>query len=182
MAPSYPVLAKATKKGRVSFEANASGTRGKPHQGGLGGDREKPGKGATGVALHNHKFEEFKNLSKEQQQELSKWNKANGGGRKDSKKKGNCSLPDGSPCTNANNNKKFKSMISKMEACKTKLFEAMADVQTSSVASICAASPCATGVGAVVGSVAAVAHEVMIERTNVAMLKLTRILKLKDKA
>jgi hypothetical protein len=71
LAPSCPVLAKATKKGGVSFEANVSGTGGKPHQGGLGGDRKKPGKGATGVTLHYHKFKEFKNLSKEQQQELS---------------------------------------------------------------------------------------------------------------
>ncbi len=73
-------------------------------------------------------------------------------------------------------------MISEMEAHQTNLFEAMADVQTTSVAAIHAASPCTTGVGAVVGSSAAVAHEVMIERANVAMLKLTEILKLKDKA
>jgi hypothetical protein len=39
-----------------------------------------------------------------------------------------------------------------------------------------------TGVGAVVGSAAAVAHKVMIEHANVAMLKFTGILKLKDKA
>ncbi len=38
LAPSCPVIAKAAKKGRVSFEANVSGTGGKPHQGGLGGD------------------------------------------------------------------------------------------------------------------------------------------------
>ncbi len=105
----------------------------------------------------------------------------NGGGKKDGKKKGKRSLPAGSPCNNANNNKKFKSMISKMEACQTKLFEAMANVQTTSVAAIHAASPRTTGVGAVVGSAAAVAYEVMIERENVAMLKLTGILKSKDK-
>ncbi len=64
----------------------------------------------------------------------------------------------------------------------------MADVQTKSVAAIQAtaaghtASPRATGVGVVVGLVAAVAHEVMIEHPNVAMLKLTGILKSKDKA
>jgi hypothetical protein len=182
LAYSCPVLSKAAKKGRVSFEANVSGTGGKPHQGDLGDDRKKPGKGATGVALHYHKFKELKNLFKEQQQELSKWNKANGGGKKDRKKKGKQSLPAGSPRNNANNNKKFKSMISKMEAYQTVLFEAMADVQTTSVAAIHAASPHATGVGAVVGSEAAVAHEVMIKRANVAMLKLTGVLKLKDKA
>ncbi len=182
LAPSCPVLAKAAKKGRVSFEANVSSTGGKPHQGGLGGDHKKPGKGAAGVALRYHKFKEFKNLSKEQQQELSKWNTANGGGKKDGKKKGKRSLPAGSPRNNANNNRKFKSMISEMEACQTKLFEAMADVQTTSIAAIHTASPRTTGVGAVIGLVAAVAHEVMIECANVAMLKLTRILKLKDKA
>jgi len=72
LAPSCPVLAKAAKKGRVSFDVNVIGASGsKPHQGGLGGDCEKPGKGATGVALRYHKFEEFKNLSKEQQEELT---------------------------------------------------------------------------------------------------------------
>ncbi len=72
LAPSCPVVAKAAKKGRVSFVANVSGTGGKPCQGGLGGDREKPGKGVTGVALCYHKFEEYWNLSKEQQDELAK--------------------------------------------------------------------------------------------------------------
>jgi hypothetical protein len=67
LAPSCPVVAKAAKEGRVSYEANVSGTGGKPQQGGLGGDHEKPGKGATGVALCSHKFEEYRNLSKEKQ-------------------------------------------------------------------------------------------------------------------
>jgi hypothetical protein len=64
----------------------------------------------------------------------------------------------------------------------------MADVQTTSItairaSAICpAASPCAAGVGAVVGSAAGVASEVMFDRANVAMLKLTGILKSKNKA
>jgi hypothetical protein len=116
LAPSCPVVVKAAKKGRVSFEANDSGTGGKPHQGGLGGDREKPGKGATGVALCYHKFKEHRNLSKEQQEELTKWNKANSGGKNHGKKKGKRSLPAGSPCNKSDNAKKFKSMISAMEA------------------------------------------------------------------
>jgi hypothetical protein len=64
----------------------------------------------------------------------------------------------------------------------------MADVQTTSVAAIRAstmspaASPRAAGHGAVVGSMAGVAPEVMIEHANVAMLKLTGILKSKNKA
>jgi hypothetical protein len=188
LAPSCPVFAKAAKKGRVSFEANVSGTGGKPHQGGLGGDREKPGKEAIGVALHYHKFKEYRNLSKEQQEELTKWNKANGGGKNHGKKKGKRSSPAGRPRSKSDNAKKFKSMISAMEAQQNELFEAMADVQTTSVAAIrasatsSAASPRAAGVGAIVGSAVGVAPEVMIEHTNVAMLKLTGILKSKDKA
>ncbi len=188
LAPSCRVVAKAAKKGRVSFEVNVSGTGGKPHQGGLGGDREKPGKGATGVALCYHKFKEYRNLSKEQQEELTEWNKANSGGKNHGKKKGKCSLPAGSPHNKSDNAKKFKSMISAMEAQQNELFEAMADVQTTSIAAIRAnamspaASPRAAGVGAVVGSGAGVASEVMFERANVAMLKLTGILKSKNKA
>ena len=70
LAPTCPVTAKVAKKGRVLFDANVSGTNGKP-QGGLGGEREKPGKGATGIALRYHKFDEFKLLPKDQQDELS---------------------------------------------------------------------------------------------------------------
>jgi hypothetical protein len=69
LAPTCPVTAKVAKKRRVLFDANVSGTNGKP-QGGLGGDCEKPGKGASGVALCYHKFDEFKNLPKDQQDEL----------------------------------------------------------------------------------------------------------------
>ncbi len=97
-------------------------------------------------------------------------------------------MPAGSPCNKSDNAKKFKSMISAMEAQKNDVFEAMADVQTTSVAAIQAnatspaASPRNAGDGAVVGSAAGVAPEVMIEHANVAMLKLTGILKLKDEA
>jgi hypothetical protein len=82
LAPTCPVTAKLEKKGMVSFEAHVSGANGKP-QGGLGGDREKPGKGASGVALCYHKFAEFKNLPKDQQDESVTWNKANGRGKGD---------------------------------------------------------------------------------------------------
>ncbi len=116
LALSCPVIAKAAKKGRDSFEANVSGTGGKPHQGGMGGDHEKPGKGATGVALCYYKFKEYRNLSKEQQEELTEWYKANGGGRNHGKKKGKRSSPTGSPRNKSDNAKKFKSMISAMEA------------------------------------------------------------------
>jgi hypothetical protein len=182
LAPSCPVIAKAAKKGRVTFEANVSGTGGKPHQGGLGGDREKPGKGATGVALRYHKFEEFKNLSKEQQQELTEWNKANGGGSK-GKKKGKRTSPAGSPRNNSSNEKKFKGMIASMEARQAEMIEALTEAQKANIAAMHAspaASPHTAGVGAVQGTVGAVSPEVMIERANVAMLKLSGILKSKD--
>ena len=77
-------------------------------------------------------------------------------------------------------------MISEMEACQTKMYEAMTDVQSTSIAAIQAttASPTnpqrATTVGTVTRT-AAIAPEVMIERANVAMMKLTRILKSKEK-
>jgi hypothetical protein len=77
-------------------------------------------------------------------------------------------------------------MISEMEARQTKMYEAMADVQTTSIAAIQAttASPTspqrATTVGAVIGT-AAIVPEVIIERANVAMMKLTGILKSKEK-
>jgi hypothetical protein len=83
LAHTCPVTGKLAKKGRVSFEANVSGTNGKP-QGGLDGDHKKPGKGASGVALCYHKFAEFKNLSKDQQDEFVEWNKANGCGKGES--------------------------------------------------------------------------------------------------
>jgi hypothetical protein len=82
-------------------------------------------------------------------------------------------------------------MISEMEACQTKMYEAMANVQATSIAAIHATStgatpfqratdPRATIVGVMTG-VAAVAPEVMVERANVSMLKLTGILKSKEK-
>jgi hypothetical protein len=139
LAPTCPVTAKVAKKGIVLFDANVSGTNGKP-QGGLGGEREKPGKGATGVALRYHKFDEFKLLPKDQQDELSEWNKANErgkggkGGGKGGKGGGKRSSPGGSPHNDPT--KKLKSMISEMEARQTKMYEAMAEVQTTSIAAI----------------------------------------------
>ncbi len=52
--------------GRVLIDANVSGTRGKPDQDELGGDPEKPGKGAIGIALNYHKFDEYKDLLEDQ--------------------------------------------------------------------------------------------------------------------
>jgi hypothetical protein len=66
LAPTWPVAAKAAKKGRVSFEANVLSTNMKA-QAGLGGDRKKPGKGRTGVVLYYHKYNKFQALSAEHQ-------------------------------------------------------------------------------------------------------------------
>ena len=72
LAPTCPISAKLNKRGKVSFDANVSGTKGK-HAGGLGGDCEKPGKGTTCVALQYHKWLEYKELPQDQQDELSEW-------------------------------------------------------------------------------------------------------------
>ena len=108
---------------KVSFDANVSDTEGK-HDGGLGGDREKPGKGTTGVALRYHKWSEYKELPQDQQEELSEWRKANKCGKEVGKQGGKggkgcgkhgCPSSD-SPRNENKATKKFKSMISKMEA------------------------------------------------------------------
>ena len=68
------------------------------------------------------------------------------------------------------------------------MYKAMADVQTTSIAAIQAStmaspnpSPRAATVGAAAGAVGVTPPEVMIERANVAMMKLTGILKSKEK-
>jgi hypothetical protein len=193
LAPTCPVAAKAAKKGRVSFEANVLSTNMKA-QAGLNGDRKKPGKGRTGVALRYHKYNEFQALSMEQKAELNEWKEANGRSKEDKgggKKGRGKRSPGGSPRNATNANKKWKSMISEMEACQKKMYEAMAEVQATSIAAIHATYigalpfqranyPRATTIGAMTGA-AAVAPEVMVERANVAMMKLTGILKSKDK-
>ena len=79
-------------------------------------------------------------------------------------------------------------MLSELEARQTKMYEAMAEVQTTSIAAMQATTsspsgtPRASTVGMMVGSLVGIAPEVMIERANVAMLKLNGILKAKDKA
>jgi hypothetical protein len=148
-----------------------------------------PKKGRTGIALCYHKYNKFQALFVEQKVKLNKWKEANGCSKEDTekgggKKGGGKRSPGNSPCNATNATKKWKSMISEMEAC-------MADVQATSIAAIHATStgaipfqqasdPTATTIGAITG-VAAVAPEVMVERANVAMMKLTKILKSKEK-
>jgi len=92
--------------------------------------------------------------------------------------------PRGSPKA-GDSNKRFKSMISEMEGRQNKMFEAVAEVQQSSIAAIQAsASPEAVKmkpmVSTVLGSQGNAAKEVLFERANVAMLKLNGILKSND--
>ena len=120
---------------------------------------------------------------------MTEWFFNDGKEGKGGKKGGKCTSPKESPRNSAqlaHASKKFKSMLSKMEACHTKLYEAMADVQPTSIAAIQATvSPAstqhATTVGMMIGT-GAIAPELMVEQANVAMLKLTGILKAKDKA
>jgi hypothetical protein len=195
LAPTCPITEKAAKKGRVLFDANISSTNVKV-QGSLGGDCNNPGKGRTGIALCYHKYAKFQALSVEQKAELNEWKEANGHSKDDKhkrgvKKGGGKRSPGFSPCNATNATKRWKSMISKIEAHQTKIYEAMADVQATSIAAIQATStgatpfqrvtdPQVTTIGAM-ASIAAVAPEVMVKQANVAMMKLTRILKSKEK-
>ena len=93
--------------------------------------------------------------------------------------------PGGSPRNDPT--KKLKSMISEMEARQTKMYEAMAEVQTTSIAAFQATtasptpSPRTVTVGAASATVGMTSPEVMVKRANVAMMKLTGILKSKEK-
>ncbi len=125
---------------------------------------------------------------------MNEWKEANGCSKEDKgggKKGGGKCSPGGSPRNATNANKKWKSMIYEMEDCQMKMYEAMAEVQATSITAIHATStgappfqwatdPRVMTIGAMTG-VAAVVAEVMVKRANVAMTKLTGILKSKDK-
>ncbi len=142
LVPVCPVAAKAAKKTKVPFDANVSGAAGgiKPPGGGLGSGIPSPGKGKSGVSLHYHTHKEFLDLNKDQRNELSEWTKANGGKKKGGgKRKGDS--PRGSPKA-GDSNKRFKDHDIGDEGRQNKMFEAMAEVQQSSIAAIHAsASP-----------------------------------------
>jgi hypothetical protein len=126
LVPVNPVTARTAKKtGKVSFGAKVSTATGK-NAGGLGGGNPKPGKGISGVDLCYHHHKEFHALTKEQKDKLCEWTKANGGKKtlKGGKKPGSPRAAGDAPSA-----KKFKNMISELEACQTKMFEAMAEVQ-----------------------------------------------------
>jgi hypothetical protein len=120
-------------------------------------------------------------LNKDQRNELPKWTKANGGTKKGGgKRKGDS--PRGSPKA-GDSNKRFKSMISEMEGRQNKMFEAMAEVQQSSIVAIQAnASPEAAKMKPMVSTVLGSQGDAtkLFKRANVAMLKLNGILKSND--
>jgi hypothetical protein len=180
-----PVAAKATKKTKVSFNTNVSAAGGKKHPGGgLRGGNPSPEKGESGISLCYHTHKEFLDFNKDPRNELSEWTKANGGKKKGGGKWGGDS-PRGSPKA-AKLNKQFKSMIFEMEARQNKMFEAMAEVQQSSIAAIQASTSPESAtkmkpvVSTLLGHAGDATKEVMFEHANVAMLKLTGILKSKD--
>jgi hypothetical protein len=78
-------------------------------------------------------------------------------------------------------------MIFEMKARQKKMYEAMAEVQATYIATIQATSagnvppPRGSAVGALNTDVPTTAPEVMVERANAAMLKLNGILKSKEK-
>jgi hypothetical protein len=135
------------------------------------------------VSLHYHTHKEFLDLNKDQRNELSEWTKANGGKKKGGgKRKGDS--PRGSPKA-GDSNKRFKTMISEMEGRQNKMFEAMAEVQQSSIAAIHASASLEAAkmkpmVSSALGSQGDATKEVLVERANVAMLKLNGILKSKN--
>jgi hypothetical protein len=168
------VEAKLAKKGKVTFQADISATL--ATAAGLGGDAKKPGFGTTGVALCYHKHKDFVKLPKDQKDELSAWQHANsvknnGGGKRKSS-------PGKSDPSN-----KFKSMISAMKTKQNEVMQAMADAQQAGISAMLAGSthPAAKAVvvGAAVASPIADTREVLMERANVAALKLQGILKAK---
>ena len=169
-----PVEAKLAKKGKVSFQADISATSATAS--GLGGDAKKPGFGTTGVSLRYHKHKDFVKLPKDQKDELSAWQRANsdknnGGGKRKS------SPGKGSP------SKKFKSMISAMETKQNEVMQAMADAQQAGISAMLAGSTHQATKGVVVGAAVASpiadTKEVLMERAQVAALKLQGILKAK---
>ena len=157
-----------------------SGTTGNKQQakGGLGGGNDKPGTGSTGVALPYHRHKEFHALSKEQKDELVKWTKANGGKKAGGKKAASTNKSEEG---GAQSIKKFKSMISQLEARQSTMFEAMAEEQQSSMNAIHAGVSASSSIKPITkDSGDVVSKDVYVERAHVAMLKLNSILKAKE--
>ncbi len=104
--------------------------------------------------------------------------KANGGKKASGKKPASPRKLDGGGST-----KKFKSMLSELEAHQSKMFKAMAEVQQTSMnaihagvssATVSSMKPTTKDIGNVMSK------DVYVEHANVAMLTLNSILKSKD--
>lgn len=172
LAPVCPVAARQAKKGKVE-NANV----GAAVAGGLGTSNVKPGIGSSGVALRYHTKKEFMKLPKEQKNELSTWNKSNGG-----KKAvvGGIKNKSGGDDKSA---KKFKAALSAFTAEQNKVLQALADTQTATVAAMAASMPIPTSPAArvTIGSASAVLQSTeqleLFKKAEAASLKLQSIVK-----
>ncbi len=167
LAPVCPVAARLAKKGKVDT-ANVGAA-----VGGLGTGNAKPGFGTSGVALRYHTKKEFLKLPKEQRNELSEWNKNNGG------KKGGSNAKSGGD----KSVKKFKSAVSALSAKIDEKLQAVADSQVASLAAIRASVPVPTSPAArvTIGSASATLQSTeqleLLNKAEVASLKLQSIVK-----
>ncbi len=162
-----PVKAKLAKKGKVAGISGAEASSAS----GLGGNAKKPGFGTSGVVLCYHKHKDFMKLLKAHKDKLTTWQKANA----DKNNNGKC------PATGKSNtkaNKKFKGMVSALETKQNKVLEAMAEVQQAGIAAVMAgASPFVAQVAGANAAAPTQSKEVLLERAQVAALKLQGILK-----
>ena len=163
-----PVEAKLAKKGKVTFQAGISGAEGSPAAG-LGGDAKKPGFGSTGVALRYHKHKDFMKLPKNQKDELTMWQKANVAKNGPGKRPGQ---QGNSRATN-----KYKGMVSALETKQNEVLAVMAEAQQAGIAALMAGTPLVSQVAGANAAQQALSKDVLIERAQVAALKLQGILK-----
>jgi hypothetical protein len=165
-----PVEAKLGKKRKVTFQVGISGAEASTASG-LGGDAKKPGFGTTGVALRYHKHKDFMQLPKAQKDELTTWQKGNAAKNGTGKR----------PATNKLNSKaqkKYKGMVSALETKQNEVLQAMAEAQQAGIAAMLAgASPYVAQVAGATAAPPAQSKDVLVERAQVATLKLQGILK-----
>ncbi len=150
-----PVKAKLAKKGKVTFQA---------------GILSAEASTASGLGSDTKKHKDFVKLPKAQKDELTTWQKANA----DKNNNGKCP-PTGKKASQASN-KKFKSMISALETKQKEVLEMMADAHQAGISAILGStSPFVTQIAG--AAVSAHSKDVILERAQVAALKLQRILK-----
>jgi hypothetical protein len=166
----YPIKAKLAKKGKVTFKAGILGAEASTASG-LGGNTKKPGFGMTGVGLQYHKHKDFVKIPKAQKDELTTWQKGNADKNNNGKHP-----PTGKKTSQASNKKKFKSMISALETKQNEVLEAMADAHQAGIFAILGnTSPFVAQIAG--AAVPSHSKDVLLERAQVASLKLQGILK-----